>query len=189
MKCELADFFKANAKIVISALVIFAVGVALGVVLAYRAVGGEFESVARVDADVGAGKVFFIALAALVGSYALILLSSLNSKTMLLCCVPFFFVGFLLGRFSTALLCRYEVFGLFNFLFCYLPVFIFSVALMLIATVRVLSASCTECGEKSKLKPSFVALLKIFAINAAIAFVFFVLVGLLVGGVIVPSLF
>lgn len=188
LKSETADFFKAHAKIVISALVILVVGVIVGVVLAYREVGGEFEIVARVDAETGAGKVFFLALLTLAASYALVLLSGLNKKTVFLCCVPHFFIGFMLGRFSTALLCRFELFGLLNFLFVYLPVFLISIFLLVIATARVLSSSCTECGV-GKLKPSFVALLKIFAINAAVCFVFFVLAGLIVGGVIVPTLF
>lgn len=189
IKSEIGDFFKAHAKIVISTLVIFVVGVVLGVTLAFKAVGGEFESVARVDAETGAGKVFFISLAALAAFYGLILLSGLNKKTVFICCVPYFALGFLLGRFSTALICRYEMFGLFNFLFVYLPCFVASLALMIFATAVVLSAPCSECGDKSRLKPSFVSLVKLFAIDVAICFAFIVIVGLLTGGVIVPSLF
>ena len=188
LKSEISAYFKANAKIVVSALVILVVGVIAGVALVYREVGGEFETVTRVDAETGAGKIFFLALAALVASYALVLLSGLNKKTVFLCCIPYFFIGFILGRCSTALICRYEIFGLLNFLFIYLPVFLISIFLLVIATARVLSASCTECGV-GKLKPSFVALMKIFAINAAVCFVFIVLVGLLVGGVIIPTPF
>ena len=188
IKNEIVDFFKANAKVVVSALAILVAGIIVGVVLAYREVGGEFEVVARVDAETGAGKVFFLSLAVLVASYALVLLSGLNKKTVFICCIPYFFIGFILGRLSTALLCRYDIFGLLNFLFIYLPVFIISVFLLVIATARVLSASCTECGS-GKLKPSFIAFLKILAINAAVCFVFIVLVGIIVGGVIVPTLF
>lgn len=189
MKSELGDFFKANAKIIISVVVIFALGVALGVALAFRAVGGEFESVARVDAETGAGKVFFLSLLALLASYALVLLSGLNKKTVFLSCIPYFVIGFMCGRFSAMLLCRYELFGLLNFLFVYLPVFVLSLILLALATVRALDSSCSECADGAKLKPSFVAILKLFGINAAINFVFFILVGLLVGGTILPSLF
>ncbi len=189
LKSEISDFFKRNGKVVVSVLAVFVVGIVLGVTLAYRAVGGEFESVARVDADTGAGKMFFLSLLVLAASYGLILLSGLNKKTVFICCVPFFVIGYLLGRFSCALICRYEMFGLLNFLFVYLPVFIISVIMLVIASAVVLSASCTECNGKNSLKPSFVNLLKLFALNAAALFAFYIIAGLIVGGVIVPSLF
>lgn len=189
IKSEFGDFFKANAKTLISALVIFALGIILGVALAYREVGGEFEVVPRADADTGAGKVFFLSLLVLAASYALILLSSLNKRTALLCCLPYFALGFLLGRFSCALLCRYEVFGVLNFIFVYLPAFLCTVALLLFATATGQFGCCSQACGKGKLKPSFVSLLKIFAVNAALIFAFFIIVGLVVGGVIVPSLF
>ncbi len=189
IKSEIGDFFKSNAKVVVSVAAVFLVGIALGVTLAFRAVGGEFETVARVDADVGAGKVFLLSLIILAGCYGLILLSCANKKTVFLCCVPYLALGFMLGRFSAALICRYELFGLLNFLFVYLPAFIFSLILLLFATVRALTAGCCERCETSRFKPSFLDIVKLFALNAAVCFVFFIIAGALVGGVIIPSLF
>lgn len=185
----LKTFFERNKKVVISTAVIFAVGIILGVVLAYRAVDGQFERVPRVDAEVGTAKVFFLSLLSLAGCYGVILISGINNKTAVVVCVPFVVLGFVLGRFSTALIMRYEGFGLINLLFVYLPFFICTYALMLVAGARVLGAGCYERCEGSSLKPSFVAAVKLFLLNCACALVFMAIIGSICGGVIVVKLF
>ena len=185
----LKDFLNENIKTVIGAVAVFAIGIILGVTLAYKAVGGEFETVARVDAETGAGKVFFLTLLALIGCYGVILIAGLNRKTVVIVCVPFLVLGFVLGRFATALIMRYEVFGMLNFVFIYLPAYLATAVLFIFAAAAVFQASCLDCREGSRLKPSFISVLKIFAVNAAVNFVFFIIIGSIMGGVIVVKLF
>lgn len=185
----LRDFFSSNAKIVVGVAAVFILSLILGVTLAYRAVGGEFETVARVDAETGAGKVFFLSLLSLAACYGVILLSGANGKTVFLACIPFAVLGFVCGRFSTALICRYEAFGLLNFLLIYLPFFILTAALFTVGAAIASNSSNCECAGGSKLKPSFVALLKVFLLNVATAFALFIVVGSISGGVIIVKLF
>lgn len=185
----LRTFFERHKKVIICTAALFVVGIVLGIVLAYKAVDGEFESVPRVDVETGSAKIFFFAILSLVGCYGVILIAGINDKTAILICVPFVVLGFVMGRFAIALIMRYDGFGVINLLFVYLPFFLATFALMLIASARVLSAACYEHCEGSTLKPSFVAALKLFGLNAAVALVCFAIVGSICGGVIVVTLF
>lgn len=185
----LKTFFDKNKKLAICACVLFALGIAVGIILAYRAVDGCFERVPRVDMETGAARVFFVAILGLVGCYALLLISGINNKTVIVAIIPFTLAGFLLGRYSCALIGRYEGFGVINLLLIYLPFFLITFVCMLLAAASILSESCMERCGTSELKPSFVCTLKILGINAACALVLFLIVGAIAGGVIIVKLF
>lgn len=186
---SLGDYFRKNGKVILSAAALMAVGIALGIFFAFRAVDGEFERVPLIDVERGTAKVFFISLAALVGGYALILIAGVNNKTVVIICVPFILMGYFCGKFACALVARYEMAGITNLLLAYLPFFICTFILMTVAACTVLSATCTQACDKSSLKPSFTAALKILCINATVSFVFFVVLGSVAGGVIIVTLF
>ena len=186
---SLMTFFEKNKKVIISAAVLFAIGIVLGVILAFKAVDGEFERVPRCDVETGAGKVFFIAILCLAGGYGILLVSGVNNKTVFLACIPFVVIGFFFGRYSCALVGRFEGFGVINLLVVYLPFFLISFVLMMIAATNILSAGCTDCCEGSTLKPSFTRTLKIFGINVGCSLVIFLIFGSMTGGVIIVTLF
>ena len=183
------DMFKRHAKVIICCVALMVVGIILGGALAYREVDGNFEVVARVDAETSSGKIFLFGSLILLAFYALILLSGLNNKTVFIICVPFFATGFILGRFALALIMRYDVFGIFNLIFVYLPLILVSFALMLIAACTAIGAPRCECADRGGLRPSFVKIVKLYLINLAVAFVICIIIGALVGGVIVVSIF
>jgi len=182
---SLRTYFDANKKVIISATALFVVGIILGVIFAYRSVDGNFERVIRSEAELGAAKVFFISLLILVGGYGIILVSGINNKTVFLIIIPFVLIGYMLGKYATALIARYESFGVINLVFVYLPFFFLTFILMMIAAANVISAACCDRCERSSFKPSFLQTLKILGINAACALLFFLIIGSFTGVIIV----
>lgn len=186
---SLLAFFEKNKKVIISTTVLFVIGIIIGIVYAYRAVDGSFERVIRSEVETGSAKVFFISLLAVMGGYVIILISGINNKTVFLICIPFIVLGFFLGKYACALVGRYEGFGVLNLVIIYLPFFLVTFVLMVVATAGVLSAGCTDYCENSSLKPSFIRTLKIFGINCACSLVLFLIIGSMTGGVIIVVLF
>lgn len=185
IKSALRDFFSKNKKVVICSCVIFLLGIVVGAVSAWRAVGGEFEEVLPKDADTGGVRVFFFSSLALVGCYGLILVSGINNKTVFLAIVPVFLVGFFLGRYATALVGRFGSLGIVNLIFAYAPFFICTFVCFVLSTIAVVSADCAKTALNCNLKPSFVDTLKLFGINVLIGFVLFVIVGSIYGVIVV----
>ena len=84
-------FVSDNKKVIICATIIFALGITVGVISAFGAVGDDgFERVARADMEFSFAKVFFVSLLALLGCYVVFLLSGINAKTIYLIVIPFF---------------------------------------------------------------------------------------------------
>lgn len=180
-------FVSENKKVLICAAIIFALGITVGVISAFRAVGEDgFERVARADMEFSSAKVFFVSLLALFCCYAVFLLSGINAKTIFLIVIPFFALGFVTGEYSVALIARYETTGLVNLLLIYLPFFLCTFCCFVLCAVIAAAPDCARC--KTGLKPSFVQTLKVFGLNIAIAFVLFVIVGAIFK-VIVVSLY
>lgn len=180
-------FVSENKKVLICAAIIFALGITVGVISAFRAVGEDgFERVARADMEFSSAKVFFVSLLALFCCYAVFLLSGINAKTIFLIVIPFFALGFVAGEYSVALIARYETTGLVNLLLIYLPFFLGTFCCFVLCAVIAAAPDCACC--KTGLKPSFVQTLKVFGVNVALAFVLFVIVGAIFK-VIVVSLY
>lgn len=180
-------FVSENKKVLICASIIFALGITVGVISAFRAVGEDgFERVARADMEFSSAKVFFVSLLALFCCYAVFLLSGINAKTIFLIVIPFFALGFVTGEYSVALIARYETTGLVNLLLIYLPFFLCTFCCFVLCAVIAAAPDCACC--KTGLKPSFVQTLKVFGLNVAISFVLFVIVGAIFK-VIVVSLY
>lgn len=181
------SFVSDNKKVIICATIIFALGITVGVISAFGAVGDDgFERVARADMEFSSAKVFFVSLLALFCCYAVFLLSGINAKTIFLIVIPFFALGFVTGEYSVALIARYETTGLVNLLLIYLPFFLCTFCCFVLCAVIAAAPDCACC--KTGLKPSFVQTVKVFGANVAIAFVFFVIVGAIFK-VIVVSLY
>lgn len=181
------SFVSDNKKVIICATIIFALGITVGVISAFRAVGEDgFERVARADMEFSSAKVFFVSLLALFCCYVVFLLSGINAKTIFLIVIPFFALGFVTGEYSVALIARYETTGLVNLLLIYLPFFLCTFCCFVLCAVIAAAPDCACC--KTGLKPSFVQTVKVFGANVAIAFVFFVIVGAIFK-VIVVSLY
>lgn len=184
-KSALKSFLSKNKKIIICSLIVFALGIIVGAVSAWRAVGGEFEEVLPKDADMGGARVFFFSTLALIGCYGVILLSGINNKTVFLAIIPVFLLGFFFGRYSSALIGRFGALGIVNLVFAYAPFFICTFVCFVLSTIAVMNADCAKTAISSNLKPSFVDTLKLFGINVAIGFVLFVLIGSIYGVIIV----
>lgn len=181
------SFVSDNKKVIICATIIFALGITVGVISAFGAVGDDgFERVARADMEFSSAKVFFVSLLALLGCYVVFLLSGINAKTIFLIVIPFFALGFVTGEYSVALIARYETTGLVNLLLIYLPFFLCTFCCFVLCAVIAAALDCACC--KTGLKASFVQTVKVFGANVAIAFVFFLIIGA-VFKVIVVSLY
>lgn len=181
------SFVSDNKKVIICATIIFALGITVGVISAFGAVGDDgFERVARADMEFSSAKVFFVSLLALFCCYAVFLLSGINAKTIFLIVIPFFALGFVTGEYSVALIARYETTGLVNLLLIYLPFFLCTFCCFVLCAVIAAAPDCACC--KTGLKPSFVQTVKVFGANVAIAFVFFLIIGAIFK-VIVVSLY
>lgn len=181
------SFVSDNKKVIICATIIFALGITVGVISAFGAVGDDgFERVARADMEFSSAKVFSVSLLALLGCYVVFLLSGINAKTIFLIVIPFFALGFVTGEYSVALIARYETTGLLNLLLIYLPFFLCTFCCFVLCAVIAAAPDCACC--KTGLKPSFVQTVKVFGANVAIAFVFFLIIGA-VFKVIVVSLY
>lgn len=181
------SFVSDNKKVIICATIIFALGITVGVISAFGAVGDDgFERVARADMEFSSAKVFFVSLLALFGCYVVFLLSGINAKTIFLIVIPFFALGFVTGEYSVALIARYETTGLLNLLLIYLPFFLCTFCCFVLCAVIAAVPDCACC--KTGLKPSFVQTVKVFGANVAIAFVFFLIIGAIFK-VIVVSLY
>ncbi len=172
----LKSFFSDNKKVIVCAVVIFLLGIIVGVVSAFRAVGESgFVRVARADMQFGAAKVFFISLLALFCCYAVFLIAGINTKTVFLIVIPHFALGFVMGEYSVALIARYETTGLVNLLLIYLPFFLATFCCFVLCSSVVVAPECECC--KTGLKPSFVKTMQIFGINVLISFVIFIILG------------
>lgn len=181
------SFVSDNKKVIICATIIFALGITVGVISAFGAVGDDgFERVARADMEFSSAKVFFVSLLALLGCYVVFLLSGINAKTIFLIVIPFFALGFVTGEYSVALIARYETTGLVNLLLIYLPFFFCTFCCFVLCAVIAAAPDCACC--KMGLKPSFVQTVKVFGANVAIAFVLFIIIGAIFK-VIVVSLY
>lgn len=181
------SFVSDNKKVIICATIIFALGITVGVISAFGAVGDDgFERVARADMEFSSAKVFFVSLLALLGCYVVFLLSGINAKTIFLIVIPFFALGFVTGEYSVALIARYETTGLLNLLLIYLPFFLCTFCCFVLCAVIAAAPDCA-C-YKTGLKPSFVQTVKVFGANVAIAFVLFIIIGAIFK-VIVVSLY
>ena len=181
------SFVSDNKKVIICATIIFALGITVGVISAFGAVGDDgFERVARADMEFSSAKIFFVSLLALLGCYVVFLLSGINAKTIFLIVIPFVVLGFVTGEYSVALIARYETTGLLNLLLIYLPFFLCTFCCFVLCAVIAAAPDCACC--KTGLKPSFVQTVKVFGANVAIAFVFFFIIGA-VFQVIVVSLY
>lgn len=185
LKSALKSFLSKNKKIIVCSLIVFVLGIIVGTVSAWRAVGGEFEEVLPKDAESGGARVFFFSTLALVVCYGLILISGINNKTVFLAIIPVFLAGFFFGRYATALIGRFGALGIANLIFAYAPFFICTFVCFLLSTIAVMNADCAKTAISSNLKPSFVDTLKLFGINVAISFVLFVLIGSIYGIIIV----
>ncbi len=167
-------------------MVTFCAGIVFGVVSAIRATNGEFERVARIDMEFGAAKVFFVSALALVGCYRVIVVAGLKVNTIFISIVPFFVIGFFMGEYATALIARYELMGVLNMIFVYIPLFCGSCTFLSCALCKVMSTPCGIVGCTSQQKqPLFLSLLKIFAMNVACNFVFVMIVGSIIGVILV----
>ena len=176
---NLRGYFVQNRKIFVSALIVLTLGIIVGIVSSVRAVNGDFERVARVDMEFAGAKTFFISVLILVVSYALFLISGINKKTIFIAAIPFFVLGFLIGKYATCLIARYETWGILNLLFCYLPFYIATAILFVIAAVNVITP-CYRPTENG-LKPYIIPTLKLFAINVCAGVVFFLIIGSIFG--------
>ncbi len=180
------SFICRNKKPLICALVAFLVGIVIGVLSAIRATEGQFDRVARIDMEFGSAKVFFISALAILGGYIVIVLSALKVKTVFLGVIPFVILGFFMGEYSTALIARYEVMGVLNMVFVYMPLFCGSCAFMAIALCVVSSAPLGIAGCSAHQKqPMLLSILKIFGLNMATNFVFVMIIGSFIGVILV----
>lgn len=185
LKSALKNFWRKNKKIIVCSLVVFVLGIIVGAISAVRAVGGEFEQVLPKDAETGGARVFFFSMLALIGCYGVILLSGVNNKTVFLSIIPFFLLGFLTGRYSAALLCRYGSLGVVNLIFAYLPFFLCTLVCFALSAIAVMRCDCTKDALNGTLKSSFVDTLKLLGINVCVSFVLFVIIGSIYGVIIV----
>lgn len=181
---SLKSFFAKNKKVIVCALIVFAIGVLVGILSIVRSVSEGFERVARADMQIGGARVFFISLLALLGAYIVFLISGINSKTLPLALVPFFVLGFVLGEYVTALVARYEAFGVFNLLLVYLPFFVCTLVLFILCACNMAAPDCA-CSSMTTLKPSFIATLKLFGLNVLCSIIFFLIIGSIFGVIIV----
>ena len=184
---SLKEYFARNKKILIAAFIVVTLAIIVGVISSIRAVNGDFERVARVDMKFAGAKIFFLSSLILLISYALFLVAGINNKTAFIAVIPFFILGFIIGKYATCLIARYEFWGILNLLCCYLPFFIATIVLFAIAAVNVLTA-CQSRTTENGLKPYLLPTLKLFGINVAIGLVLFVIIGSIFG-VIEISLF
>lgn len=177
---NLRGYFFRNRKIILAATATLVLAIIVGVVSSIRAVNGEFERVARVDMEFSGAKIFLFSSLLLLLSYALFLVAGINDKTVYIAIIPFFLLGFIIGKYTTCLIARYEFWGILNLLLCYLPFFIATFLLFVVCSANVLTA-CKSASTESGLKPYVIPTVKIFAINVAIGLILFLIVGSFVG--------
>lgn len=174
----IAKYLKKNAKTIICCIVIFIIGVVIGIIAPLLAVDGDFEAISRDEIQFGCAKVFFISMLALFGGYIIILFGC--HKLVFISLIPFIILGYFCGEYCTILVARYQGIGIINLVVIYLPFFIFSLAFMTISLISCVS-SC--CG--ASIKYSLIALSKLFFINILINFIIFMIIGGITGVVIV----
>lgn len=179
----LKDFFSRNKKVIICSLIIFLIGLIVGCISLVRSVSDGFERIVRADMQIGGAKVFFISLLALLGAYACFLIAGINNKTVFVALLPFFALGVVCGQYATALVAKYETFGILNLLLSYMPFFIGTLCCFLLCASVVCAPSCS-CSS-SGLKPSFISTLKIFGINVLISLILFLVIGSIFGVIVV----
>ncbi len=189
LSSNIRAFFHENKKAVICFSVVFAVGLIIGIIAAIESRSGVFERFEISVVEYGAVRVFFISALLLIAAYALIWISSSGSKLVFLAVLPFLALGVMCGQYMCVLVGCYGLIGILNLVFIYLPFFLVTFALLLVAAAHILSrpgCSGPRCGGTPfHMQPTFVFLLKIFGINIAINAVIFLLVGIFVKVIIV----
>ena len=166
------DFVYDNRKSVFSFLGVFFVALIAGVFVTVNSAGGEFEQVVRADMEFGAVTVFFTASFAVLAGYAVILVAAAGRNLAPVAALPFMVLGYLCGKYSCLLVACYGATGLTNLLLVYLPFFLMTLVCAAVAGARAVAAKGCD-----RMKCTALTLLKIYAVNAAFAFLFFLIIG------------
>ena len=166
------DFVYDNRKSVFSFLGVFFVALIAGVFVTVNSAGGEFEQVVRADMEFGAVKVFFTASFAVLAGYAVILVAATGRNLAPVAALPFVVLGYICGKYSCLLVACYGATGLTNLLLVYLPFFLMTLVCAAVAGARAVAAKGCD-----RMKCTALTLLKIYAVNAAFAFLFFLIIG------------
>ena len=161
------DFVYDNRKSVFSFFGVFFVAIVAGIFITVNSAGGEFEQIARGDMEFGAVKVFFTASFAVFAGYAVILVAAAGRNLAVVAALPFLVLGYVTGKYSCLL-----VAVLTNLLLVYLPFFLLTFVCAAVAGARAVAAKGCD-----RMKCTALTLLKIFAVNVAFAFLFFLIVG------------
>lgn len=166
------DFVSDNRKSVFSFLAVFVAAVVAGIFVTVNSAGGEFEQVVRADMEFGAVKVFFTASFAVLAGYAVILVAAAGRNLVFVAVLPFAVLGYLTGKYCCLLVAAYGATGLTNLLLVYLPFFLATLVCAAVAGARAIAAKGCD-----RMKTTALVLLKIYAVNVALAFLFFLIIG------------
>ncbi len=178
------DFIERNKKLVICFCAVFALGIAVGIITVINEYGNAFERIPRSEMEFGGIKVFFISSFFITLIYGILLISSMNCKTVYIAVIPFLALGLYFGKYICMLIACYQSVGILNILLIYTPFFLGAFLLCGIGVIRALGV-CDCAGGRQKLKPSFIMLLKFYGINILFNFTIFIIIGSMVGVVIV----
>ena len=104
--------------------------------------------------------------------YAVILVAAAGRNLAVVAALPFLVLGYVTGKYSCLLVAAYGATGLTNLLLVYLPFFLLTFVCAAVAGARAVAAKGCD-----RMKCTALTLLKIFAVNVAFAFLFFLIVG------------
>lgn len=173
------DFLSTNKKIVLCCLILFLVGIVVGIVYTITANGGEFERVLKDDMTFGAVKVFFYSSLLVAIGYFAVAISACIRGASFVSAFPFPILGYVFGNYVTLLVGCYGGIGIINLIFVYVPFFLLTFVILTTSTCIALrlSQSCGCSGKGAFLRPSVTAVLKGYGVNIICSFVVFLLVG------------
>ncbi len=175
---DIKSYCRDNFKLIIALSLAFIAGLVIGILFQ----SGIDASLATesIEVVVSSLKMFLISVLYLLLIYFLILIFSSLSRMYWLVLIPYFVWGAILGRYVYQLGAFFGLVGVLNIVFAYLPFFLLSLVLFLVGGIYSIRYGACSKNCRYGLKTSFVALVKLFALNVAIAFVCFVIVGIFV---------
>ena len=178
---EARDFIRSNKKTIIILCTLFLAGMAIGITIILSTC--DFDH-SEAPLHIGGLKMFFKTVLLLMLFYTVILFSTVNFLFSLLAMATMGVLGGLFGSVICKLIGYYAIKGILNLLFVYLPFFVFTFILMLLAITYMISEYPTACGVRNgriftAFKGQLSTVVILFLINAAISFFIFVVWGLI----------
>ncbi len=144
------DFCHEHKKTILFCMGLFLAGFMIGIAIIISSYGGKFEKIFAGDMVKSAVKMFFVFFGAEIGMFCCFVFVNVGSFFVVLTCCGLFFYGYWFSRYAVILCACFGGNGILAFVFVYVPYFLLSMLIFVVAICLIFDASTFRCRNKSK---------------------------------------